>query len=76
MAKRAEEATEEIVDASPSLPNDDLQSIKTLMATHESSRIVSDAREYQLELFERAKKENVIAVLPTGLHSPPLPTSS
>ncbi|KAL8726964.1 MAG: hypothetical protein Q9181_005872 [Wetmoreana brouardii] len=33
---------------------------------NDQPRIVGDAREYQLELFERAKKQNSIAVLDTG----------
>jgi endoribonuclease Dicer len=31
-----------------------------------SKRIIDDPRDYQTELFERAKKENIIAVLDTG----------
>ncbi|KAI0132078.1 hypothetical protein BJ170DRAFT_612321 [Xylariales sp. AK1849] len=31
-----------------------------------SRRIISSPREYQVELFERAKEKNIIAVLPTG----------
>lgn len=31
------------------------------------SHTITDPREYQLELFERAKKQNVIAVLDTGI---------
>ena len=34
--------------------------------TAESNRIIDQAREYQQELFEKAKDENVIAVLDTG----------
>src|ERR1700761_5173049 len=32
----------------------------------ESNKIIDQAREYQQELFERAKEENIIAVLDTG----------
>lgn len=32
----------------------------------EREKIINNPRAYQLELFERAKKENVIAVLDTG----------
>ena len=38
------------------------------MSKHESQVIISDPREYQVELFERAKEHNIIAVLDTGEH--------
>lgn len=47
-------------------PDDELLSIPSLMARQESTEIVKNPREYQLELFERAKKENTVAVLDTG----------
>jgi hypothetical protein len=41
-------------------------SVKYLVRQAESQRIISSPREYQVELFERAKEENIIAVLDTG----------
>jgi hypothetical protein len=41
-------------------------SVKYLVRQTESQRIISSPREYQVELFERAKEENIIAVLDTG----------
>jgi endoribonuclease Dicer len=41
-------------------------SVKFLVKQNESQRIISSPREYQVELFERAKAENIIAVLDTG----------
>ncbi len=37
------------------------------MSKQESNVIITDPREYQIELFERAKNQNIIAVLDTGL---------
>ena len=44
---------------------DEEQSIHSLMAGM-SDQIIKNPRDYQIELFERAKKDNTIAVLDTG----------
>lgn len=44
---------------------DESLSIHELMRKDQQN-IITDPREYQLELFERAKKQNIIAVLDTG----------
>lgn len=49
------------------MTGNDLLSTKEILEKKESTAIISDPREYQMELFERAKKENVIAVLDTGM---------
>ena len=45
---------------------DEELSIRALLAQNESTPVITDPREYQIELFERAKKQNTIAVLDTG----------
>jgi endoribonuclease Dicer len=45
--------------------NSEQISITDMLAKHQTETI-KDPREYQMELFERAKKENLIAVLDTG----------
>ena len=47
-------------------PKVDTRSTKWLVQQSASHRIISQPREYQTELFEKAKKENIIAVLDTG----------
>ncbi|TQS39041.1 hypothetical protein Golomagni_00438 [Golovinomyces magnicellulatus] len=42
------------------------QSTKWLIHQSENRRIISTPREYQVELFNRAKEKNIIAVLDTG----------
>ncbi|KAL9108458.1 MAG: hypothetical protein Q9227_006792 [Pyrenula ochraceoflavens] len=50
---------------SQELPND-LQTAAQLANRGQASKIIDKAREYQTELFERAKTQNLIAVLDTG----------
>jgi endoribonuclease Dicer len=44
----------------------DGQSTRCLVRREEMKNIISSPREYQVELFERAKEKNIIAVLDTG----------
>ena len=67
MSKRAEQVTKDEVKAVVKSAADEELSIRSLMSKHESAVIITDPREYQVELFERAKKQNTIAVLDTGL---------
>jgi endoribonuclease Dicer len=41
-------------------------SIRQLLASQETTQIITTPREYQLELFQRATHQNTIAVLDTG----------
>lgn len=66
LSKRTAKITKEEVEAVVENANEENLSIRSLMAKQESNIIVNDPREYQLELFERAKKQNIIAVLDTG----------
>ncbi|OQO09415.1 hypothetical protein B0A48_04813 [Cryoendolithus antarcticus] len=45
---------------------DDRLDMKALFAKQQSANIISTKRDYQEELFERAKEQNTIAVLDTG----------
>lgn len=42
------------------------KSMHLLVREAESDKIISSPREYQVEIFERAKQKNIIAVLDTG----------
>ena len=53
-------------DAKIKIIDESQLSLRAMMSRIESDKVITTPREYQLELFERAKKENVIAVLPTG----------
>jgi len=46
--------------------DNEVLTIKELMKKQESNVRINNAREYQTELFDRAKQQNVIAVLDTG----------
>ena len=66
LSQRAEKITKEEVQAVVENANEETLSIRSLMAKQESHMIITTPREYQLELFERAKNQNIIAVLDTG----------
>lgn len=46
--------------------SDNDQSIGYLVKSWEGQKIINNPRDYQMELFERAKEKNTIAVLDTG----------
>jgi hypothetical protein len=50
------------------------QSVEYLVKTWEGQKIINNPRDYQMELFQRAKERNTIAVLDTGkfqsIHKP------
>ena len=66
LSKRAAKITNKEVQAVAENINEEDLSIRSLMAKQESNVIITDPREYQMELFEKAKKQNIIAVLDTG----------
>ena len=66
LSKRVSKITNEEVLAVVENANEENLSIRSLMAKQESQVIITDPREYQLELFQRAKQQNIIAVLDTG----------
>jgi endoribonuclease Dicer len=50
---------------------DEAQQSARLLVNHSENReIISSPREYQVELFEKAKEKNIIAVLDTGMRLP------
>ena len=69
LSRRAEHVTKEEVKATIQATDidDEALSIRNLMSKQESNVIITDPREYQTELFEKAKKQNIIAVLDTGM---------
>lgn len=46
---------------------DNIGSTRYLLTTQEFAATIDDPRDYQIELYERAKEENTIAVLATGM---------
>ena len=66
LSQRAEKVTKEQVKAAVLSADDEALSIRNLMSKQESNVIITDPRDYQVELFEKAKKHNIIAVLDTG----------
>ena len=68
MSQRAAKVTKDEIEAVVENANSDTLSVRGLIAKQDSSVIITDPREYQVELFEKAKKQNTIAVLDTGMY--------
>ena len=68
LSTRVAKISKDEVEAVEKPEKDEELSIRALMSNQESQVIVNDPREYQLELFEKAKHQNVIAVLDTGTY--------
>ncbi|KAI4669395.1 Dicer-like protein 1 [Alternaria viburni] len=56
----------EVDDAAAKTANEEQLSIRDILARQEGTVRITNPRDYQTELFQRAKSENVIAVLDTG----------
>jgi endoribonuclease Dicer len=56
----------EVDDAAAKTANEEQLSIRDILARQEGTGRITNPRDYQTELFHRAKGENVIAVLDTG----------
>ena len=68
VSQRAAKVTKDEMVAVVENANNDTLSVRSLIAKQDSSVIITNPREYQTELFEKAKKQNVIAVLDTGTY--------
>ncbi len=68
VSQRAAKVTKDEMVAVVENANNDTLSVRSLIAKQDSSVIITDPREYQVELFEKAKKQNIIAVLDTGTY--------
>jgi endoribonuclease Dicer len=67
-----ERARKQLKEGSKVRPEDEAQqSARWLVNQSENREIISSPREYQVELFEKAKEKNIIAVLDTGTCPPP-----
>lgn len=61
--------TSEDVKAAYKSTSAPFSSTATLVAEQDFAAVITDPREYQIELFEKAKAQNTIAVLDTGIYT-------
>lgn len=67
VAKSQRHSTTKAAPSQPGQPNlADRASAARLIERNEEQRIIASPREYQIELFEKAKEKNLIIVLDTG----------
>ncbi|XPS99549.1 Dicer-like protein 1 [Ascochyta lentis] len=57
---------QEVDEAASKSANEEQLSIRDILAKQETAVRITNPRDYQTELFQRAKSENIIAVLDTG----------
>ncbi|KAF1994791.1 dicer-like protein 1 [Amniculicola lignicola CBS 123094] len=65
-AKKTEKITQEEVQDALVGAKDEILSIQDILRKQENSTRITTSRDYQVELFQRAKAANIIAVLDTG----------
>jgi len=65
-SQQAKQISQNIIGQTMKTEDEEALSLRTIMARQESERIIASPRDYQMELFEKAKQENSIAVLDTG----------
>ncbi|KAL1955149.1 hypothetical protein VTO42DRAFT_8964 [Malbranchea cinnamomea] len=66
LSKRAEAITASDIKRAVQVAKDSELSMSNLIAKQDFASVIHDPREYQVELFERARDMNIIAVLDTG----------
>ena len=67
IAQRAEKVLKDQARGFRADTENDLTSLRKSIPDPEPKYLMDNKREYQSELFERAKKQNIIAVLDTGI---------
>jgi endoribonuclease Dicer len=65
-SKKTADVTEKELEETIQAADDEALSIQQILAKQEVSAQITNPRDYQTELFQKAKAENIIAVLDTG----------